>query len=329
MLAYVFPGQGSQYVGMGRDLYDAYPEARQVFHEADDVLCFNLSKLCFEGPEEELRDTVNAQPAILAMTAACLRALETCLGAALEAPRFLAGHSLGLFSALFHSGALEFNAALKLVRKRSEQMRSAGLMIQGGMAAIIGLNEETVSEICLEATLASTPGDAEGGRHATGVWIANHNCPGQAVISGECRALEIACNLADEKGARKVVPLAVTIPSHSPLMVPAVEGLSGVVEELDLREPEIPVIGNVSGLPLRTPDEIRDELLLQLVSPVQWTKSVRYMREQGVESFVEVGPRRILGGLIRRIDRGAQVIGIKDTETLQAFVDSLEARSAS
>jgi len=238
MLAYVFPGQGSQYVGMGQDLYHAYPEAREVFHEADDVLCFNLSKLCFEGPEEDLRDTANAD----------------------------------------------------------------------------------VNAICREASF----GNASSAGGSAGVWVANDNCPGQIVISGESRALEIACDLASKRGAKKVVPLAVSIPSHSPLMAPAVEGLAGLLEQLDLREPEIPVIGNVSGLPMHTPDEIRQELLLQLVSPVQWTKSVRYMLGQGVDSFLEVGPRRVLGGLIRRIDRGARVAGIKDAATLQAFVESLE-----
>jgi len=320
MLAYVFPGQGSQYVGMGQDLYHAYPEAREVFHEADDVLCFNLSKLCFEGPEEDLRDTANAQPAILTMTAACLRALESSLGTALEAPRFLAGHSLGLFSALFHSRSLDLSGALRLVRERGEQMRSAGLLIQGGMAAVIGLDEADVNAICREASF----GNASSAGGSAGVWVANDNCPGQIVISGESRALEIACDLASKRGAKKVVPLAVSIPSHSPLMAPAVEGLAGLLEQLDLREPEIPVIGNVSGLPMHTPDEIRQELLLQLVSPVQWTKSVRYMLGQGVDSFLEVGPRRVLGGLIRRIDRGARVAGIKDAATLQAFVESLE-----
>ena len=329
MLAYVFPGQGSQYVGMGQDLHDAYPEAREVFQEADDVLGFHISKICFEGPEDALRDTANAQPAILTMTVACLRALESHLDAALEVPRFLAGHSLGLFSALFHSKALDFGRALKLVRERGEQMSVAGRLTEGGMAAIIGLDDDTVSGICQEVRQEGESLVVEGDSQYGGVWVANQNCPGQVVISGERQAVQAASDLAAERGAKKVVQLAVSIPSHCPLMIPAVEGLSEWISELEIREPSIPVIGNVTGRPLRTAEEIKEELVMQLVSPVQWTQSVQYMLAQGVDSFVEIGPRRVLRSLIRRIDRSARVIGIESTPTLQAFVESWGERSES
>ncbi len=300
-IAFVFPGQGSQYVGMGRDLYEAYPEARAIFDQADEILGFSLSELCFEGPAEELNDTVNTQPAIFTMSVACLRALNPLLS--LD-PLFVAGHSLGEYTALVAAGALDFADGLKLVRERGRLMKEAGEKNPGGMAAIIGLDAGTLEGICQEAS---------------GVQIANYNSPGQIVISGHREALERAMGLARERGAKRVIPLAVSIAAHSPLMRPAAEEFRRAVESTPFRRARIPLVANVTARPISEPEEIREELVRQLTSPVRWVESVERMIEGGVDTFVEIGPKSVLTGLIRRIDRSVRTVNVGDAAGVEVI----------
>lgn len=289
-VAYLFPGQGSQHVGMGLDLYQANPDSRAVFDLADEQLGFSLSELCFNGPEEDLFDTVNQQPALLVTSIAAWRIIQQNDW---PPPSYLGGHSLGEFSALVAAGSLEFNDGLALVRKRGELMKAAGEQEPGAMAAILALDVETVERICSQA------------RATTGqpVQLANDNCPGQLVISGDKKALAEAVRLAEEAGARKVVQLPISIAAHSALMESAASEFAQAVDTTPITLPRVPVIGNVSAEPLTTHEEIRAELKYQLTSPVQWTGSMNYLLKQGVDTFVEVGPGDVLLGLMKRIDR--------------------------
>jgi [acyl-carrier-protein] S-malonyltransferase len=291
-MTFQFPGQGSQKVGMGKDLCACSPAAAEVFAQADEVLGVPLSQLCFEGPPEVLNDTVNTQPAILTASVAALQALEKHLGQ----PAFVAGHSLGEFSALVAAGTLTFEDALLLVQKRGQLMKEAGESNPGGMAAIIGLEAAQVDECCAQA------------REATGgyVGIANDNCPGQIVISGDEQALQAGMEAVKAAGARKVVRLAVSIAAHSPLMAEAAAAFSQTLEKITIRPPEVPFVANATACALTDPDQIREALCWQLTSPVHWTDSVRWMIRRGVTHFVEVGPGEVLTSLLRRIDRGTE-----------------------
>jgi [acyl-carrier-protein] S-malonyltransferase len=291
--AFLFPGQGSQFVGMGRDLFDREPVARALFDEADARLGYPLSQLCFEGPEEALTDTAVQQPALFTTSLAAWAVLRE-RGEANAA--FVAGHSLGEFSALAAAGALSFADGLELVRRRGELMKLAGERRPGGMAAILGLDAAPVAEICARAA-------AETGEY---VGVANDNCPGQIVISGHESALARAVELIGEAGARKIVRLPITIAAHTPLMSSVAGEFAAALAAAPVGEAQIPVIANVTARPICAPDDIRAELNAQLTSPVAWTDSVRYLGEQGVETYVEVGPGDVLLGLVKRIDREAR-----------------------
>lgn len=306
-LAVVFPGQGSQYVGMGLDLYEQYPEARALFDEADEILDLRLSRLCFEGPEHELNDTVNTQVAILTSSLATLSAMGGM--GHLDAAAFVAGHSLGEYTALVAAGAISFVDALRLVRERGRLMKEAGCQRPGGMAAVLGLSAEAVSTACDQA------------RHETGaiVQVANYNLPEQIVISGEHKGLERAIELAREKGARRVVPLAVSIASHSELMEPAARGLSQALESVTFTEMNIPVVANVTGKPLKDVPAIREELVRQIVSPVEWVASVSFMFEQGASTFVEVGPKDTLTKMTKRIAEQARATSVGDVAGVEGW----------
>ena len=305
--ALLFPGQGSQKVGMGVEIYQTYPEARRVFDEADEILGFSLSNLCFEGPESELTDTVNAQPAILVTSLAFYAVLRPCLAAV----NCMAGHSLGEYSALAASGALSLSDAVRLTRQRGEWMKKAGEKSPGGMAAILNLKDAVLESVCRQAVKET------GGV----VQIANYNSPGQIVISGDQTTLNRACELAKEQGARRVVPLAVSVSSHSPLMEYASDGLKKAIGQVTILPPSVPVIANVSAEPLSSVAEVKQEMVAQLTSPVRWTASVQEMLNRGVQRFVEVGPGNVLTGLVRRTEKKAQVVNINDGASLQAFLE--------
>ena len=292
-IALVFPGQGSQQVGMGRELAETYPRAREIFDESDAILGITLSRLAWEGPEETLNDTINTQPALMVHSIASLLVLKEIRPEI--RPAFVAGHSMGELSALVAAGALDFESALRLVRLRGQVMKQAGEQSPGGMAAILGLDIPAIEDICERAR---SSGEI--------VQVANDNCPGQVVISGSDAALERAIDLAKQAGARKAVALAVSIAAHSPLMEHAQEAFSAAVEAADLRDPEVPIVGNVTAMPLDSASQVRADLKAQLNSRVRWTESVQWMRSQGVSMFLELGSESVLTGLLKRIDRQAR-----------------------
>jgi [acyl-carrier-protein] S-malonyltransferase len=302
-VAFVFPGQGSQFVGMGRRLHELSEAARRVFEEADDSLGFSLSDLCFYGPAEQLDDTINTQPAILTVSHAALEALRErwhSIGGAI-APICAAGHSLGEYSAMVSVGTLNFGDALRLVRERGRLMKEAGEERPGGMAAVIGLENDALLTVCENAS-------ADGGI----VVVANDNCPGQTVISGEIAALERAMALAVTAGARRVVRLGVSIASHSPLMERAGTQLSDLATRVHFQTPEIPVVSNITGRFVTSVDEIRRNVGQHVVRPVMWTGSVREMIDNGAGSFLEIGPGGVLSSLIKRIKREARTLSLSD-----------------
>jgi [acyl-carrier-protein] S-malonyltransferase len=298
--AYVFPGQGSQSVGMGLDLYQNYDAAKAVFEQADSALGFPISKLCFEGPEDELVKTVNAQPAIVTVSFACLEAARS-LNGSLPPASFVAGHSLGEYTALAAAGVLDFEHTVYLARERGRLMHAAGQITPGGMAAIIGLDEGPLAEVCWQ----------------TGARIANINCPGQIVISGAKGKLEKAMELAKEKGAHRAIPLQVSGAFHTELMQPAVDGMAEIMAQLSFNDPAIPIVGNTTARPLTTAGAVKEELLNQLCNCVQWQRSVEYMINDGVTDFIEIGPGRVLAGLIKRIDRNVNISNIGDVEAVK------------
>jgi len=301
-IAYVFPGQGSQVVGMGQSLYASSLAARATIDEANDILGTDFSSLMFAGPAETLNDTYNAQPALLTVSIAALRALEeAAAGAGIPlSPLAAAGHSLGEFTALVAAGSLPFPAMLELVRERGRLMAGAGTERPGGMAAVLGLDDETLRAVCLDASDAGI------------INVANANCPGQIVISGEVAALEKAMDGAKAAGAKRVARLPVSIASHSPLMEGVSLELRTITDNLPWQTPAFPIVGNVSAAPIRTVNEIRAELEHHVERPVNWTGSVEAMVALGVDTFVELGAGNVLAGLIKRIDRNVRTVGLAD-----------------
>jgi [acyl-carrier-protein] S-malonyltransferase len=304
--AWVFPGQGSQQIGMGLDVYETFSAARRVFQEADEELGFPLSRLCFEGPERTLRQTINAQPAIMTVSTACLQAAleEGCLQ---EPPAaFMAGHSLGEYTALVAARALGFRDGLRLVRERGRLMQEAGERVPGGMAAIIGLPEDKVTELCYQ----------------TRAEVCNLNSPGQAVIGGTLEALDRAIREAKARGARQTIRLNVSGAFHSSLMGPAAEGMAEAVARTPFADARAPIVANSTAQPITSAEAIRRELLEQLRRPVLWQRSVEYMIENGVTTFVEIGPGRVLTALIRRIDGSATTKNVGDVPSIHREAES-------
>jgi len=308
-LAYVFPGQGAQYVGMGVEMAEAYPESRALFERASQVLGLDLLELCARGPADLLQQTANTQPAILTTSLACLVAVRPHL----PPPAYVAGLSLGEYTALVAAGALSFEDAVRVVRLRGIFMQEATAGREVAMAAILNLDAAVVEGICREA---GKVGVCE---------VANYNSPDQVVVGGDRAAVEEAIRLARARGARRAVPLAVSAPFHTSLMRPAAERLAVVLEEIPIRDPEVPVIANVTAQPVQRGEEVRRLLVEQVTRPVRWAQSVEWMSTQGVDTFVECGPGRVLSGLIRRQVPGARVLSVEDRASLAASVGIPEA----
>jgi [acyl-carrier-protein] S-malonyltransferase len=300
-IAFIFPGQGSQHVGMGKEFYENFYVAKQVFEEADDSLRFSISELCFKGPEESLKLTENTQPAMLTASIAALRVLETEKG---MSPQLAAGHSLGEYSALVASGALAFSEAVKIVRLRGRFMQEAVPVGKGAMAALLGMEREQVEKLCEEVSSGEvlTP--------------ANFNCPGQIVIAGHSKAVERAIERVKQEG-KKAVLLPVSAPFHSPLMKPAGERLEKALEEISVHDLKFSVVTNVEAEVNTLKEKVKGFLVAQVSNPVRWEESMRKMIEKGIEQVVEIGPGKVLSGLMKRIDSRIETKNLEDLQTLK------------
>jgi [acyl-carrier-protein] S-malonyltransferase len=303
MIAYIFPGQGSQAAGMGRELAETFPAARAVFEEADEALGFRLSTLCFEGPAEDLQLTENTQPAILATSVAAWRAMES---EGLAGPVLVAGHSLGEYSALVVAGTLSLGDAVRVVRKRGRYMQEAVPVGTGAMAAILGLDAETVREVCEEVAGGEVCGPA------------NINSPNQVVIAGTAGAVERAVLKLKERGAKRAIALKVSAPFHCALMLPAQERLAEDLEEIEFADPRVPLVTNVDAAVIRRGTDARDSLVRQVSSPVLWRESVETLWREGARNFLEVGPGKVLSGLVRQTVPEARCLNVEDSKSLEA-----------
>ncbi|RLQ87632.1 ACP S-malonyltransferase [Notoacmeibacter ruber] len=309
--AFIFPGQGSQSVGMGKDLADSIPEARAVFEEVDDALGESLSKTIWEGPEEKLTLTANAQPALMAVSIAALRAMQS-RGLLLEkSVAYVAGHSLGEYSALCAAGTFALADAARLLRIRGEAMQKAVPVGEGAMAAIIGLEQEEVEAICQDAADAGT------------VQIANDNGGGQLVISGSKAAVEKAADLAKEKGAKRALMLPVSAPFHSSLMAPAADRMRSALADVEMKAPAVPLIANVTVSPLTDPAEIADRLVEQVTGRVRWRETMQWFAANEVDTVYEIGAGKVLSGLARRIDRSLTAIPIGSLDDMEKALSAL------
>lgn len=311
-IAFLFPGQGSQKIGMGKDLFDQEAVSKAVFEEADNTLGFDLSSMIFEGDAEELTLTFNAQPALLTTSIAILKKFEE---SGIKAD-YAAGHSLGEYTALVAAGALSFKDAVYAVRKRGELMNEAVPAGEGAMAAILGLDKAALEEVTKEVT--------ESGHL---VELANLNCPGQIVISGTAKGVEFASEKAKEKGAKRAIALEVSGPFHSALMKPAAEKFTDVLSKLDIADAKTPVISNVTADIVTSRDEIETKLIEQLYSPVRFEESVERLIDFGVTTFIEIGPGKVLSGLVKKVNRRLTTISVSDQETIEAAIQTLKGDS--
>lgn len=303
--AFIFPGQGSQYPGMGRELAERYPSARRVFEEADHALGFALSKLCFEGPAQELQLTANTQPAILTVSVA---AAEVLREQGVHAD-FVAGHSLGEYSALVAAGSLRLADAVRLVRQRGQFMQEAVPAGQGAMAALLGIDPTATAEVCREAAQGEV------------VSPANLNSPGQLVIAGHKAAVERAAELAKQRGAKRAIMLNVSAPFHCALLKPAQDRLAVELDRVEIRNPQVPLVNNVDARVVRTAADVLDGLKRQVTAPVRWEESVRLLRNEDVTLFIELGPGKALSGLARQIDRQAECLHVEDVASLLEMLE--------
>ncbi len=301
MKAFVFPGQGSQYCGMGRDIFEAFPTAKALMEKANSILGYSITDIMFSGSEEELRQTKYTQPAIFLHSVA----IASIIGR--DGIAMTAGHSLGEYSALAVAGSISFDDAIRIVAKRGELMQNAGQLTPGTMAAIIGMPDSALDELLADSRIAGI------------VQAANFNSPGQVVLSGDVAAVRKAVELAPSKGARMAKELVVSGAFHSPLMKPAEEELAAALEGIEIRDAEIPVCMNAVALPVTSAAEIRKNLILQLTSSVLWTQSIEAMAGSGITEFIEVGPQKVLQGLIKRIDKSVSVRGIDTAADIQAL----------